>query len=297
MEKDCKKLLEEALDEVRLYYNNAKEFGDQKTIARIESKFPQIKENEEDERIKKIITDSVFYQYGAGAEYKDVLDYLGKLEKQNAIPSRETILGIWELGNLWKDYPEERNGLTQLKYIQKHWLEKCDYQKGQKPDTRDADDLQLLGFIYDLLNQIKWKDGWAMSKEECLRRLNDYRPQKPAGWSEDIIRKAVKEVGLTQHQIDWFKANVFPPKQEWSEEDERKLQNCIKIVEKWEEDYDIDDARYSSVFKSLRPKSHWKPSEEQMEALFTASERNDKLGSILNNLYYDLKSNYSYEIH
>lgn len=37
---------------------------------------------DEDERIKNIITDSVFYQYGAGAEYKDVLDYLDKLERQ-----------------------------------------------------------------------------------------------------------------------------------------------------------------------------------------------------------------------
>ena len=49
----------------------------------------------------------------------------------------------------------------------------------QKPDTRDSDDLQLLGFIYDLLNEIEWKDEWAMSKEECLRRINNYRPQKP----------------------------------------------------------------------------------------------------------------------
>jgi hypothetical protein len=113
---------------------------------------------------------------------------------------------------------------------QKYWRE--ERQQEQKPDTRDADDLQLLDFIYDLLNEIEWKDSWAMSKEECLRRLNDYRPQKPASiscghendksaeWSDDIIRKAVKEVGLTQHQIDWFKTNVFPPKQEWSEEDE-----------------------------------------------------------------------------
>lgn len=37
---------------------------------------------DDDERIRKIITDSVFYQYGAGAEYKDVLNYLDKLEKQ-----------------------------------------------------------------------------------------------------------------------------------------------------------------------------------------------------------------------
>ena len=43
--------------------------------------FPELTESE-DERIKKIITDSVFYQYGAGVEYKDVLDYLDKLEKQ-----------------------------------------------------------------------------------------------------------------------------------------------------------------------------------------------------------------------
>ena len=41
--------------------------------------------------------------------------------------------------------------------------------------------------------------------------------------------------------------------------------------------------------KSLRPQSHWKPSEEQMRAVFDASERNDKLGSVLRNLYDDLK--------
>ena len=39
-------------------------------------------EESEDERVRKIISDSVFYQYGAGAEYKDVLDYLDKLEQQ-----------------------------------------------------------------------------------------------------------------------------------------------------------------------------------------------------------------------
>ena len=39
-------------------------------------------EKEDDEMVRKIITDSVFYQYGAGAEYKDVLDYLDRLEKQ-----------------------------------------------------------------------------------------------------------------------------------------------------------------------------------------------------------------------
>ena len=62
--------------------------------------------------------------------------------------------------------------------------------------------------------------------------LEKQEEQKIVEWSEDIIQKAVKEVGLTQHQIDWFKTNVFPPKQEWSEEDERKIGRLRSIVNK-----------------------------------------------------------------
>ena len=67
--------------------------------------------------------------------------------------------------------------------------------------------------------------------DELLAWLEKQKEQKPAEWSEDIIRKAVKEVGLTQHQIDWFKTNVFPLKVEWSEEDEGELQNAIDALE------------------------------------------------------------------
>ena len=42
---------------------------------------------------------------------------------------------------------------------------------------------------------------------------------------------------------------------EWSEEDERKLQKCIKIIERWEEDHDIAYSPYSNLLKSLRPQS------------------------------------------
>lgn len=46
---------------------------------------------------------------------------------------------------------------------------------------------------------------------ECGWYVTD---EKPTEWSEDIIRRGIKEVGLTQHQIDWLKSNVVPPKQE-----------------------------------------------------------------------------------
>ena len=95
---------------------------------------------------------------------------------------------------------------------------------------------------------------------------------KPTEWSEDIINRGIKEVGLTQHQIDWLKRNVdCPPKQEWSEEDEKMFCNLIGIMEGktgvipggWKKYVDWMKNRYKYAF----PMPRWKPSEEQMEAL------------------------------
>ena len=114
----------------------------------------------------------------------------------------------------------------------------------QKPDTRDANDLQLLGFIYDLLNEIEWKDNWAMSKDECLQRLNNYRPQKSVEWSEEdekMRNLAIDWAETISGQfsfvdmdsmdfrkiITWLKSLPerfnLQPKEEWNEEDEKML--------------------------------------------------------------------------
>ena len=69
------------------------------------------------------------------------------------------------------------------------------------------------------------------SIESLIDWLKSLHSQPKQEWSEDIIRKAVKEIGLTQHQIDWFKTNVFPSKVKWSEEDEGELQNAIDALE------------------------------------------------------------------
>ncbi len=111
-------------------------------------------------------------------------------------------------------------------------------------------------------------------------------------WSEDIIRKAVKEVGLTQHQINWLKTNVFPPKQEWSEEDEKMrnaLWNLLKIYYAQDSSMTcvgIEAGKFRDWLKSRLPSDEeikkaytkgfndaafggkaWKPSDEQMGAL------------------------------
>ena len=95
--------------------------------------FPKLAESE-DEKIRKHLiarlkplaeTDGIF-DYRITKD--KVLAYLEKQkESKSTIPSRNEILGIWSLGNIWKDYPEEREGLTQLQFIQKHWYDKNDY--------------------------------------------------------------------------------------------------------------------------------------------------------------------------
>lgn len=87
-----------------------------------------------------------------------------------------------------------------------------------------------------------------------------------AEWSEDIIQKAIKEVGLTQHQIYWFKANVFPPKQEWSDEDEKDVAHIIRVLDDCYAygKHDLSKTDHENLvgtLKSLRPQPHWKPNE------------------------------------
>lgn len=153
----------------------------------------------------------------------------------------------------------------------KSYLE-TDYPIEQKPAERSLEDDHIIGFVYDLLNEIEWKDDWAMSKDECLQLLSNYIPQKPA---------------------------------EWSEEDEIYLQDALWCVEKAEKSCKDEEDKGSCWsakrwLKSLRPVSkeslqpHWKPSEHQMSMLLAVVNDPNNAGSescyiSLKSLYNDLK--------
>ena len=89
-----------------------------------------------------------------------------------------------------------------LKPSEKHWLKSLPERLNLQPKN-------------------EWSEEDEVEKNRIyLKGYNDAkREMESAEWGDDIIQKAIKEVGLTQHQIDWFKTNVFPPKQEWSEEE------------------------------------------------------------------------------
>jgi hypothetical protein len=141
-------------------------------------------------------------------------------------------------------------------------------------------------------------------------------------WSEEEIEKAAQEwdskanfnpfymtmegdkpTGVKQHitthkesfkaGVNWILKYGVQPKQEWSEEDEQHIDSLLKRLDslcknKFERiRFAISEDR--EWLKSLRPQNRWKPSDEQMEALWLYAEQNNYDGAVLTSLYNDLK--------
>ena len=118
--------------------------------------------------------------------------------------------------------------------------------------------------------------GFIPFKYEHLWELVEQNP----AWSEEDERMVKCTIALIETLEDYNKApdgfcdvkfwlkslkdRVLPqPKQEWSEEDKHYLRHALFST------YAVDVAT-RIINKALRPQSHWKPSDEQMEALANA---------------------------
>ena len=136
---DYKQKYEKALETVQEILSSGADLIRIKRLKlRLQSVFPELKENE-DERIRKAIHIYLDWldgrkDYAPKGSYsiKDMITWLEKQNKQNFsnIPSRETILAIWELGNDWKTLTKGvcvTDYGTQLEYIQNHWQESSYY--------------------------------------------------------------------------------------------------------------------------------------------------------------------------
>ena len=216
-----------------------------------------------DERIKKIITDSVFYQYGAGVEYEDVLDYLDRLEKQK--PSFRQIHDsiIWDDGL--------RTGIELGK-------------KEQKPEERFEEAREKY--------QVEWSEEDKEIITNATKQLYSYADSyhNASNYTrEKEIRKVAYELKSLHPQ----------PKQEWSEEDEINRVRALFYVRHYQKtNGDTDGSKECADWlKFLRPQPHtvsikdatklanleyergvkdgiqseksrqWKPTEEQMDSL------------------------------
>ena len=103
----------------------------------LETLIPELKESEDEKIIKWIIED---IRYNMHEEPLNNTEYKRKGEKAIAwlerigegIPSKETVLNVWDLGNIWKELTNGASNTehgTQLDYIIRHWKEGEHYVK------------------------------------------------------------------------------------------------------------------------------------------------------------------------
>ena len=83
-------------------------------------------------------------------------------------------------------------------------------------------------------------------------------------------------------------------KQEWSEDDEKAINDIMLIIEAYRKNgfNETHKQRADNAeewLKFLKPKNTWKPNDEQMQVLWKYAEQNNKDGSILTSLYQELK--------
>jgi len=111
-----------------------------------------------------------------------------------------------------------------------------------------------------------------------LKSFKDkYVPQLKQEWSEEDeakLKSILFHISDVENKdvIDWLKSlkNRVQPQQEWSEEDENRINRLIAYFEDKESFTAEDDIVYANWLKSLRPQNRWKPSDEQMKALYRA---------------------------
>ena len=245
--------------------------------------------NEEDEKIRKHIVEILdrlpgCYWYGqkekddslsylerqkgrrpamiqwTGKNLKEVIAFTGKSDKfekwfkswdeyEAYVRASGNILKLFCEGD---DHYKVPVGAWIIKTPDGHNVPSC-FEFAHKPEEIDENKIIKKHITEDVLssevNKRLKECGWYVTGE------------KPEEWSDDIIQKAIKEVGLTQHQIYWLKANVFPPKQEWSDEDEKMFNTILKTLQ--DEYHDLCNDKYgheeiiSDLKSSCRKKMSW----------------------------------------
>ena len=212
--------------------------------------FPALKESE-DERIRKVIYELVEAQptkeFIGDVRKDDCLAWLKKQREQEHV-----IIPKFKIGDVIchknSSAPFTITGISNERYLGNGW---------SLPFSADKD--------YDLVEQKPWSEEDERIIIQIKIALGDFYPTSET----DKIK-------------NWFKSlkDRVQPKQEWSEEE---IESCAREAE---DNNCIILAKHIRQLKSLRPQSQWKPSENELEVLRLAAEKD---GTCLMGLYENLK--------
>ena len=168
----------------------------------------------EDERIMKIITDSIFY--GAGVEYKDVLDYLDYLEKlkeQKPIePSDDELQRHQDELYNFKVFAAKQAKEHHISYVHDfEWNNFCaeilSYFNEQKPAEWSEEDEKNRRNLMSLLANMRGDRITEETYQKYYPWLKSLRPS----WKPSEERPQVADASKMEPEVDFEKAsrNVY----------------------------------------------------------------------------------------
>lgn len=322
---DYKKLYKEALERAEKVH---KETESAVTAYAIEEIFHELKESE-DERVRKELIDFLKEEEAkadiTSNRSKILCKYIVWLEKQVQKPTK------FKIGDLVvkKDGDIFHNGskfaqITKIeieKDPERYWFDCGSWLNAEdiklwKPTWSEEDETHLdsiienYKFLIDYYRACCEKDFLSQERQNediyFLKSLKD-RVQPNKEWSEEDEKKIMWFVRLIstagyreletdkmpcsrRELLDWLKSLKPQPKYQWTDEDEKNLKDLLAYGEtklglrRW----------IAGLPEKLGSRSeyHWKPTEEQMEALSIAvhDAHEHRYYKNLYSLYNDLKS-------
>ena len=171
-----------------------------------------------------------------------------------------------------------------------------EHPKEQKP-------VECIEFANEFENQVSHLLASLMNGEWVYdKSFIKHAAQSLMGYAKNELKPtAFNSATINGEPIPTENQSVNIPLTEWSEEDEKCIKdiiNCLKYLEmndterQYNGDRNVNPRHYADMIaklKSLRPQPHWKPSDEQMEALrLSFEEAFDDAGDC--NRYRILKS-------
>lgn len=284
---DYKEKYKEALKVIEGLYNTVKYMSSSDallTCQTIEKAFPELHESE-DEKIRKELISFITDRKNWFPKEETKASWIAWLEKQKEFVSAD-FDDVWETADCEElTAPLDKYSKDAIKKMchawydkgieleRRNWLEK---QGEQKPNwCHHKVDLSNCSEEY----RKAYYDGWNNCNQQHEQLKAEQKP-----WSEEDeklydsalwhIKKSCGNGGI----YNWLKSlkyRVQPqPKQDWSEEDEELKNSTVLYIQGMLEGAieceNIEDIKefnkIISWLKSIKP-NHWKPSEEQLEAL------------------------------
>ena len=162
------------------------------------------------------------------------------------------------------------------------------------PELSESEDerirKELIEFIEWSVDRHFMREDFHQAKRpsEWIAYLEKQKEPNPAEWSEEdekIRNLAIEwaetmygqfrfvDMGSTDFRkiVAWLKSLRPQPKPEWSEEDKEKLKAICTYLRDYSRLAKLGEKlrfnEYCDFLESLRPQSHWKPSDEQIQAL------------------------------